>query len=308
MGQRSFANADAPDDRWGMADQLFPRVRVQRATMTRAALLLPITLLTGLVPATAQEKVRITDLSVLFQGPSTDTLPLVGLQACGATREQMAAVVRGSDRTLWPEGLRTDSARVANNALAANYTAEKVCRYTDGEHTIAIVRVPAPDNYHMPEEMRSPADIYLCLPESAVETVVIAQAARPRPSKGPSYRHMAKARITQPDRLYATYDLASDEKALKVLANKGMSQAEIDAVVFRSTEHNWPEGLDNFAERYPQLAQLKKMKAFHAAKWDGKVLLVIPAELNRKLPPRLRPYLDIYMVFEEEAVVVSKTK
>lgn len=274
--------------------------------MTHRSFFALLPLLAWAAPVHAQEKVRILDLSVLAAGPGNDTLALAGMQACGFTMEEMAAAVRGADRTQWPEGLRTDSARMANGSMAANYAAERSCTYSDGERTIAIVRVPAADNYHMPEQMRSPADIYLCLPETAVLPMVLTDAARPKPSKGPSYRNMAKAKITQPDRVYATYDLAQDEKALKVLENKGMSPAEIDAVVFRSTERNWPDGLDSFAERYPQLAQLKKMKAFHAAKWDGKVLLVIPAELNRKLPPRLRPYLDIYMVFEEQAVVVGK--
>ena len=38
------------------------------------------------------------------------------------------------------------------------------------------------------------------------------------------------------------------------------------------------------------------------------MLIVIPAELNRKVPPMLRPYLDIYMVYEEAAVNVSAKK
>lgn len=258
----------------------------------------------------AQEQVRLMDLAALSAPVDLgkDTLARAGLQAAGLSDEQIGAAVTGARTDRWPEGLRTDSARAANTAAAANYNAERFCSFSTGEHSMAVLRIPFDANYHMPDELRTTSDFYLTVPEHAIATAVLTDADRPKPSKGPSYRNMPKARITRPDGVYATYDLAKDPKALAVLEHKGLSPAEIEAVVFRSMERNWPEGMDSFAERYPRLEHFKKMKTFRAARWDGKVLLVVPAELNRKLPPHLRPYLDIYMVFQEEAVAVAGGK
>ena len=106
----------------------------------------------------------------------------------------------------------------------------------------------------------------------------------------------------------ATYDLGGDTAVLAEMARDGMSQPEIDAVVFRCHERNWPEGIDSFDRRYPKLKDFKKYKAYEAAHWDDKVLLVIPYEANKRLPPGLRPHLDIYMVYAKNAVEVKRKK
>jgi hypothetical protein len=54
------------------------------------------------------------------------------------------------------------------------------------------------------------------------------------------------------------------------------------------------------------LKDFKRYKAFEAAHWDDKVLLVIPSEPNKRLPIGLRPHMDIYMVFAKQAVLVKK--
>ena len=53
---------------------------------------------------------------------------------------------------------------------------------------------------------------------------------------------------------------------------------------------------------------LKKYKAFQAAAWDDKVLLVVPVDLNKRMPLTMRPHLDIYMVYAKSAVEVKAKK
>jgi hypothetical protein len=54
---------------------------------------------------------------------------------------------------------------------------------------------------------------------------------------------------------------------------------------------------------------MKKYKARLLARCGDKVILVVPAELNRKAPSGLRPFMDIYLVYSTSAVQVrSKRK
>lgn len=257
----------------------------------------------------AQDAVRITDIAQLVRKPDLAQDPAVrsGLQAAGVADEKVQqALTLGKESNL-PSGLKTDSALAANAAAVRNYSAHKVCTYADEAGPKVLVQVPAAENYHMPEALRSREDIYLVLPETALE-MALTDAQRPKPSKGPSWRRMNEVRITTPDGVYATYDLASDSALLAELVNKGMSQPEIDAVIFRSHERNWPEGIDSFERRYPKLKDFKKYKAYQAATWDDKVLLVIPTEMNKRQNIALRPHLDIYMVYAKSAVEVKQKK
>ncbi|MCB0765398.1 MAG: hypothetical protein R2815_09480 [Flavobacteriales bacterium] len=254
----------------------------------------------------AQNDLRITDVTALSGtiDPATDKAAMAGLQAAGLPDEQVKEVMAHASPDQWPPGLRTDSARTANATAARNYVAQRVCTYLDSDRTMEVVRIPVMANIHMPDELRMPHDFHLLLPSTSVE-VMQAVAQRPKPSKGPAYGSLPSARITRPDGVFATYDLSTDPAAIAALEKRGLSGPEIDAVVFRSQERNWPEGMDSFAERASRSDKFKKFKAYRAAKWDGKVLLIIPAEANKRLPQVLRPYLDIYMVFEEEAVAVA---
>lgn len=257
----------------------------------------------------AQDAVVISDIAQLVRKPDLAQDPAVrsGMQAAGVADERAQQVLTLGKADNLPAGLSTDSALAANAAAVRNYNAHKVCTYADEAGPKVLVQVLAAENYHMPEDLRSRQDIYLVLPETAVETA-ITDAQRPKPSKGPSWRRMREARITAPDGVYATYDLATDSTVLAELVESGMSQAEIDAVIFRSHERNWPEGIDGFERRYPRLKDFKRYKAYQAATWDDKVLLVIPVEQNKRQPIALRPHLDIYMVYAKSAVEVKAKK
>lgn len=256
----------------------------------------------------AQDAVRITDIAQLVRKPdlAQDASVRSGMQAAGVDAEKaLRALTFGKDANL-PVGLTTDSALAANAAAVKNYNAHKVCEFSDDGGPKVLVQVPVSENYHMPEDLRSQEDLYLVLPESALETAMT-DAQRYKPSKGPDWKRMPAAKITKADGVYATYDLGNDPRVLQELAGIGLSQAEIEAVVFRSHERNWPEGIDSFERRYPRLKQFGRYKAYEAAHWDDKVLLVIPTEPNKRLPIGLRPYMDIYMVYAKQAVQV-KTK
>lgn len=259
--------------------------------------------------ATAQDAVRITDIAQLVRKPdlSQDQAVRSGMQAAGVAEERAAKALSLGKATNLPAGLSTDSALAANAAAVRNYNAHKVCSYADEAGPKVLVQVPASENYHMPEDLRSREDLFLVLPESALETA-LTDAQRPKPSKGPSWKRMKEARILAPDGVYATYDLGADSTILTELTERGMSQPEVDAVVFRSHERNWPEGIDSFERRYPRARDLKKYKAYQAASWDDKVLLVVPVEMNKRMPITMRPHLDIYMVYAKSAVEVKTKK
>lgn len=259
--------------------------------------------------ATAQDAVRITDIAQLVRKPdlSQDQAVRSGMQAAGVAEERAQKALSLGKAINLPAGLSTDSALAANAAAVRNYSAHKVCSYADEAGAKVLVQVPASENYHMPEDLRSREDMFLVLPESALETA-LTDAQRPKPSKGPDWKRMKEARITTPDGVYATYDLGADSAIVKELIERGLSQPEIDAVVFRSHERNWPEGIDSFERRYPKAKDLKKYKAFQAAAWDDKVLLVVPVELNKRMPLTMRPHLDIYMVYAKSAVEVKTKK
>ena len=267
-------------------------------------------ILLALIPFTfdlsAQTEVRITNVSALNAPVNIgeDPIAKAGIQAQGVEQERMEEVINYSRPAAWPIGLRTDSARIVNAEMVKNYVAFLVCTYHTAEIPMVIVRIPAASNIHMPEHMRMGQDFYVVVTEDDVISAP-SSVSIPKPSKGPAYGRLPKAKITKPDGVYATYDLSKDPKALEELERRGLNKQEIDAVVFRSQQRNWPEGIDSFEDRFPNLAKFKKFKAFSAAKWDGKVLLIIPAEKNKKIYPTLRPYLDIYMVYEENSVAVA---
>jgi hypothetical protein len=256
----------------------------------------------------AQDVLHIADPAAIL--PSAELGKEAGAKAClkeaGLDDAMADEVLLLGTASNWPVGLRTDSARTANAGAIRNYNVRRVCEHGVDSGMVSIVAVRALDNLHMPEDLRSRTDVYMLVRSEGLKVAETA-AQRPAPSRGPSWRQLPSARILTPDALFATYDLSTDTVGMAVLRANGLSQPEIEAVIFRSHERNWPEGMDSFNERYPRLAELKGYKARLLAKWDDKVVLVVPAELNRKAPVGLRPYMDIYLVYSATAVEV-KTK
>lgn len=257
----------------------------------------------------AQQAVRISDPSAIVLDPNlgNDPSAQAGMQAAGLSESVIAEAVRFSQASNWPDGLRTDSARTANHGAIANYTAFLICEYATGDGPLSIISIPTVYNYQMPEDLRTTNDLYLVVRATGLQMLISSPVKEP-PSAGPSWRRLRPARILKPDAIYATFDLSDETEAMSALEKAGLSKSEIEAVVFRSHERNWPDGIDSFDERYPKLAHFKKYKAYRLARWADKVLLVIPAEANKKRPEGMRPYLDIYMVFDASAVKVSEKK
>lgn len=257
----------------------------------------------------AQQQLKVTDPKAIDKGYKLHKSKAAAtcLHASGITTEQEDIVVQFSDVGYWPQGIRSDSAMAANAPYVQNYATFRICSFTEDSVLRSVLMVPARANTHMPEDMRPLADFYLVVPDSALENV---KSAEPRPtiSRGPRWKNNRPAVILKPDELYATYDLGSDSIGLEALRKRGMSQAEIDAVVFRSHERNWPDGIDSFEERYPRLSDFKKYKCFQGAKWDDKILLIIPVEKNKKMPVLMRPYVDLYFIYATGAVEVKEKK
>lgn len=259
--------------------------------------------------AFTQQQVKIADATLLDHPEPVHKSrgAEAALQAAGVTTEQMALVMTYGDTDHWPEGIKSDSARAGNQPYIQNYVCYRVASYPEDSLTKTIIMVPARENIHMPEAMRPLTDLYVLLPEKGIADVNTGRQ-RPEISRGPKWKNLAPAKILVPEDLYATYDIGRDSVALKALTDRGMSQAEIDAVVFRSTDRNWPDGIDSFEDRQKLLPKFKKYKAFLGAKWDDKVLLIVPVEKNRKQPILMRPYVDLYFVYNASAVEVKAKK
>ncbi len=270
----------------------------------RPGSLIPCALLSILCPA--QDPVRLVDPTTVMDDISFGGSEhiVAGLQAAGLDDDMMMKVLRYSAPVKWPEAWRTDSARTANEHILVNTSAYQLCEVFMDDREHVVVWIPSLENLHMPENTRMSDDFFVLMPAHGVAAPPPAE--RPKASRGPNWKAMPKARIVEPQLVYATYDLARDETAINTLEAYGMSRPEIEAVIFRSHERNWPEGIDELEKRRTKLKHLKKYKAHVAAKWDDKVLVVIPAELNRKLPASMRPYMDIYMIYNQPAVAVMK--
>lgn len=270
-------------------------------------LLLPALLLS--LTGMAQTAVRIVNPQALVLRPdlATDSAAQAGMQAAGLTDEVKARAIYAGEPERWPVGLRTDSARSANAAAMQNYVAYLVCEYPTAEGALTLVFLPATGNFHMPDELRSVDDIHLVFRSGGVEVINNA-GIRTAASAGPAWRNLRNAKIIKPDDIFATYDLSDDPEGLEALEKMGLSKPEVEAVIFRSHERNWPEGIALFDKRYPKLALFKKYKAYRLARWADKVLVVIPADANKKADLDVRPYLDIYMVFTATAVKVKEKK
>lgn len=253
----------------------------------------------------AQQGVKIIDAKALETAPDIrkDKAAQAALATAGFSDDETATILHFGDRAQWPEGIRTQEARAENAPYIVNYAAFRLCAFQQDTSMMALLMVPAKSNEHMPEVMRPMADFYLVLPERALQKV---EKPKPRPaiSSGPQWKRRARVEIIKPDDLYATYDLAADSAGLKALAEAGMSRAEIDAVVFRSIERNWPDGIDNFEHRYPLLPKFNKYRAYLGARWDDKVLLIVPVAKNRRMPVTMRPFVDLYFIYAAPAVEV----
>lgn len=251
----------------------------------------------------AQKQVRITDASILDIAPDVRRTKGAeqALAAAGIMPEQMDLVLQYGNRDNWPDGLKHDSIRAANEAYIRNYSVFRVCSYPLDTVRMAVLMVAAQENVHMPEHLRPLADFYLVLPERTL-TEVLPGKPRPQISRGPRWKGLPLARIKKADEVYATYEVRRDSNAMRAFERAGMSRPEMDAVVFRSIETNWPVGINTFDKRYPRLSDFRRYKAYLAAEWDDKVLLIIPWDRNRAMPTVMRPYVDLYFVYSKDAV------
>lgn len=275
--------------------------------MMRILPFLPLLLLSTSLQA--QQEVRLASDATLraVAEPMKSKGARAGLQASGLGEEQQEQVLRNSAMVVWPVGLRTDSARLANRPYLVNYKAFQLYTYVEDSLTWGVLMVPARDNIHMPEELRPSADLFLVVESRGIKPFD-PSGTRPEISRGPRWKNLQAATIVRTDDLYATYDLGRDQAARVALLERGLSEAELEAVIFRSHERNWPEGIDSFDERFPRLASFAKYKARKLVSWDDKVILVVPVEPNRKMPAAMRPYVDIYLIYAKDAVRVKPVK
>ena len=269
-------------------------------------LFLPVILLQVL--CIAQAPVKIIDHTAVdpTRDLRRDKQAMAGLQASGLTGDEQDLVADQSNTSIWPSGLLNDTARKANAPYIQNYSAFRLGNFQRDTVRFAVVMIPAASNLHMPDDLRPIADIFLALPEKAIANTNTA-VVRPRISRGPRWKGLREAKVMKPDELFATYDLAADSAARTAML-RTMSESEYEQVLFRSNETNWPDGINTFDERFPRIQDFKKYKAYASARWEDKLLIIVPAEKNKKMPALLRPYVDLYFIYSKSAIEVKEKK
>ena len=262
--------------------------------------LLLISACTGLA---AQTQVRLLGPEAVIDKYRLDKIPEAteAMTAAGLSAEAQHLVHHFNGPVLRPEGIATAAAREANAAYLGNYVLFKVCEFDTeaGERVLALM--PFRDNLHMPDDLRPVNDIYLLLDKARLEPT---GTGRPPPpfTRGPDHRELRPMRILKPAELYATYRLEYDTEGLDVLKAIGLGQDQIEVVAYRSHERQWPAGIANFDDRYARIKRFRKYRVKELARWDDKVLLVAPAQRNQCRPKAMRPAVDLYFIYAQDAV------
>jgi hypothetical protein len=254
-------------------------------------------------PNNAQDRLRLRAPEAIVAEHRLERIPqgMAALEATGMSAQERDLVLHFLGPALRPEGIATAKAREANAAYLGNYVLFRVCsfHYNAGGRVLAIL--PYRDNLHMPPDMRPVSDFYLLLDSMHVETTGTGRPA-PALTRGPDWRELPAVRITRPTELYATYRLEHDPEAQRILEAIGLDRMQIDIVAYRSHERQWPRAIANFDDRYAMLKRFRRYRVKELARWDDKVLLVAPAQLNRRMPKALRPVVDLYFIYAQEAV------
>ena len=170
---------------------------------------------------------------------------------------------------------------------------------TDSMGGKSLVLIPAPENQHLPIEIRPMADLYLVVPISAykpgkplarlpsIEDLVI----------GPSYKGLSRFKLLRPENIYGNADLRSDKDAQMIFANL-MGYRAVDHLELRCNEDGWPTSMNSLEERKRLADDFKKYKAYALTEFNGKMILIVPAEKNKHISRKARPVADIYLVVD----------
>jgi hypothetical protein len=174
---------------------------------------------------------------------------------------------------------------------------------TDSIEGISLIMIPAPENLHLPKEIRPLADLYMVMPTNAFTT----GAHWPRLpsvedlSNGPAIDGLSRMKINDPAAVYGRIDLRSD-KDIESMLHKIMGYRAVDHVQVRCNESGWPSGMNTLAERDQLGDEIKKYKAYALTQWDDKILLIVPAAKNKHINRRARPMADIYLVIDSKGI------
>lgn len=259
----------------------------------------PITLLllVRLTTGWAQGEVRITDPQALEEAPAVNRVEQVeaALLRAGLSAREVGIVSKYGAHRYWPSGIASPAQRTANRPYLVNYVVFRLATFQRDTADWSVVMVPANENLHMPERLRPKGDFFLVLPSRALQGQ---PRPRPRPPlrDGPAWHRRKRARILQPAGLYGNYALKDDSTALQAMRQAGMDEGAIQVVAFRSKQANWPEAINSFDKRQHQLKRIAKYRTYEAARWEDKVLLIVPAKKNARMPKAMRPCFDIYFV------------
>jgi hypothetical protein len=237
----------------------------------------------------------------------------------GYTQKLIDDILYYANESRWPQGISTLSNWQNNREVVNEYNAYQVASFGDKQ----ILYIPKDQNVHMPQHMQISHDFFMVIGSAGV--TISTYSSIPMPSKfqgtaatrpGSSttstvtssssvtwdLENLSEVKIVNVGRLYSTYNLSTDYDAQSTLKNQAISQAKLDDIIMYSTEKNWPEGINTFADRSGHWEDIARYRVWVVGSFDDKVVLLIPKSKNLHMPPDYRPTRDIYFVIGDDGV------
>lgn len=248
----------------------------------------------------ALDPVEITnpDAFIEASGAKSNKTIWKSLKGSGFTKDQLKMIDWCGQPSVRPMRLR-DRIHDEDRPYFTKMKALEVVR--DSVNGVGLLMIAAPENLHLPKEIRPLCDLYLIFPLDAYKTG--AHWSR-LPSiedlvLGPSTEGLSKVRITDPSALFGRADLRSDIDT-ETMLHKLMGYRAVDHLQLRCNENGWPTGMNTLKERNQLQDEIMKYRAYALTEWDGKQILIIPARKNKHIARRARPYVDIYLVMDSK--------
>lgn len=86
----------------------------------------------------------------------------------GGHKEEMEKIKAHSTEKGWPEKFADYNTRIKNPDIIKQYKGEVIATFKNGDTPIAVVKVPAKQNTHMPEGWKPAEDIYIVIKQDGL--------------------------------------------------------------------------------------------------------------------------------------------
>lgn len=112
-------------------------------------------------PASTVALVSPTDPQQVFSNAELRPQDEAAIKAAGFTGDLAEVKAHLNDKTGWPPALANEEIRNFNWDTAKKYKVEKLASFSFYNQDAVLVRVPAAENKHMPQDWQLPVDFYI---------------------------------------------------------------------------------------------------------------------------------------------------